>query len=118
MFQINFENWKTAQFRFDDAPEPETPYAAFIDATSLNATDRIFLMRRAELDPHLFKGDVETIEVDEVAHLAALPGRRCVFICRRGVTAWRAAESYMRQTGDRNVAIIAFHQEGEMTSPA
>ncbi|XAO72124.1 MAG: HesA/MoeB/ThiF family protein [Acetobacteraceae bacterium] len=118
MFQINLENWKTAQFRFDGASEPETPYAAFIDATSLSATDRIFLMRPAELDPRFFKGDVQTIEADEVGHLAASPGRRCVFICRRGVTAWRAAESYMRETGDNNVAIIAFHQEGEMTFPA
>lgn len=118
IFQINLESWKTAQFRFDDAPEPETPYAAFIGPTSLSATDRIFLMRHAKLDPQLFKGDVRTIEADEVAHLAATPGRRCVFICRRGVSAWRAAESYMGQTGDNNVAIIAFHQEGEMTMPA
>ncbi|UYH51991.1 HesA/MoeB/ThiF family protein [Candidatus Kirkpatrickella diaphorinae] len=118
MFQINLESWKTAQFRFDSASEPETPHAAFIGATSLNATDRIFLMRHAELDPRFFKGDVQTIEADEVGHLEASPGRRCVFICRRGVSAWRAAESYMRQTGDSNVAIIAFHQESEMTLSA
>lgn len=111
MFRIDAETWKATSFRFDEAIEPKRPFATFIGLKSLTASDRIFLMRNAEINLRFFDKAAQTIDEASVLQISPNLERRSVFICRRGVTAWRAAETYMQVTGDENVAIIAFTGE-------
>ena len=84
---------RTAQFRFDQAPEPVTVHG-FIDASAIRDDDLVVELRGKDeapipITPNAHRFDVATITTQfptDTAH------SRIVLCCRSGLRAWQAAQ--------------------------
>lgn len=92
IMSVDFSNWRTSQFRFDGAPEPEAVCPQIISRAAVGGTDILVDLRAESVpDPH---------------SLSLRSDQRIVFVCASGLRAWRAARLFVN-AGHSQVAICA-----------
>ena len=104
MMVLDAANWRVTDFRFDGAPEPDSP-AAFIAASQITPRDLVIDLR--EEAPAPFRATALHIPPEGLADLA-LPrdGTRIVLACRTGLRAHHACTALRtRWAGD--IALLA-----------
>jgi len=106
MINCDFNTWQMRQFRFDTAPEPETPGISFIDCALLNAEDCVVELRGREEAPDSVVSWAQRIKPAEITAWQPPVDRRIVLVCASGIRAAQAA-SKLTERGFNNLAILA-----------
>ncbi|SHF41469.1 Molybdopterin or thiamine biosynthesis adenylyltransferase [Ruegeria intermedia] len=89
MISADLAGWQLSRFRFEQAPEPDTPMPEVIAPGRLQPDDFLIDLRRGEVPP-----------------ARVPPGARVVFLCATGLRAWRAARA-LAARGHTRVAVAA-----------
>ncbi len=92
IMSVDFATWRTPQFRFDGAPEPEVVCPKIVSRGAVGGTD--------------FLVDLRTDSVPDPQGVSLAPDQRIVFLCASGLRAWRAARLFA-DAGHSHVAICA-----------
>ncbi len=108
LFTLDARTWRTSTFRFDSAPEPDTPLP-FIAPAQIVPGDMIIDLRSEA--PRPFRPDAMHIDTTMLANLPIPPhAPRVVLACRTGLRAQNAGQSLQsRWPGD--IALISLPPE-------
>ncbi|WP_312056388.1 HesA/MoeB/ThiF family protein [Pantoea brenneri] len=106
MIHCDFINWHLRQFRFDDAPEPESAGVPFIDPPMLSADDCIVELRSREEAPVSVADAVQRILPQQIADWQPPRDKRIVLVCASGMRAAQAAEN-LTARGFSRLALMA-----------
>lgn len=106
MIHCDFINWHLRQFRFDDAPEPESAGVPFIDPPMLSADDCIVELRSREEAPVSVADAVQRILPQQIANWQPPRDKRIVLVCASGMRAAQAAEN-LTARGFSRLALMA-----------
>lgn len=105
--RFDLASFRSSQFRFDGAPEPEKPMR-FIGPGSISPDDFVVELREVEEAPQPVFPSALRLNVDEFKSqmMSPEPGQRAIFTCRSGLRAWQAA-SHLRTFWDGEITLIA-----------
>ncbi|MEM6323469.1 MAG: HesA/MoeB/ThiF family protein [Pseudomonadota bacterium] len=103
LVRFDAKTWRSAQFRFDQAPEPARPMR-FIGETALRDEDVIIDLRDEMAKP--FDQRARHVLPSDIAQLAPAEDRRVVLACRTGLRAHRAGE-VLQQQWPGEIALLA-----------
>ncbi|MFE3835881.1 ThiF family adenylyltransferase [Pseudogemmobacter sonorensis] len=94
LLRHDMAGFRSAGFRFDDAPEPEAPPHRFIARSALRAGDFLVDLRDTAEAPRPAAPHAQRLRVEDFgpAGPRPAPGQRAVLACRSGLRAWRAAD--------------------------
>lgn len=94
LIRYDMAGFRPSSFRFDSAPEPDSPPHRFIDATDLRPDDFAVELRGMDEAPVPFTPHAQRLSVEDFgpAGPSPAPGQRAVLACRSGLRAWRAAD--------------------------
>jgi molybdopterin/thiamine biosynthesis adenylyltransferase len=106
LLSVDMQNWRLSSFRFDTAPEPNTPTPQVIAKCEVTPQDIVVELRNAREAPELPLPQAWRLSGEALADLAPDPGRRVVFSCATGLRAWHTARDLARR-GNSPVAILA-----------
>lgn len=106
MIHCDFINWHLRQFRFDDAPEPESAGVPFIDPPMLTANDCIVELRSRDEAPVSVAEQVLRILPQQIADWQPPADKRIVLVCASGMRAAQAAE-ILTARGCSRLALMA-----------
>lgn len=92
IISVDFATWRTSQFRFDGAPEPEVICPKIVSRGAVGGTDILV--------------DLRTESVPDPQSVSLAPDQRIVFLCASGLRAWWGARLFV-DAGHSHVAICA-----------
>lgn len=90
---LDCRTFRVGGFRFDGAPEPETPPFRFLPPEAISERDFVVELRDAQEAPVPVTPWAQRLNVDDFTPLGPSPGpgQRAVLCCRSGLRSWRAA---------------------------
>lgn len=107
LLRYDMAGFRSASFRFDAAPEPETAHP-FVAKSDLRTGDFIIELRPEAEAPIPITPDALRLQVDAFGPTGPMPAphQRAVFTCRSGLRAWRAADR-LRPHWPGEIALLA-----------
>lgn len=108
LIRFDMRGFSFSGFRFDRAPEPDTPGHAFIAKAAIRPDDFVVDLRDAAEAPLPVTEAALRHAVEDFgpAGPCPAPGQRAVFACRSGLRAWRAADR-LRPHFKGEIALVA-----------
>lgn len=94
LIRHEMQGFQTQSFRFDTAPEPDSPCFHFIAKSALGPDDFVVDLRDEVEAPRPVTPHAHRLRVEDFipAGPCPNPGQRAVLACRTGLRAWRAAD--------------------------
>jgi molybdopterin/thiamine biosynthesis adenylyltransferase len=108
LIRYDMAGFRSASFRFDTAPEPDSPPHRFIAVTDLRPDDFTVELRDMDEAPVPFTPHAQRMRVEDFGPAGPRPahGQRAVLACRSGLRAWRAADR-LRSRWSGEIALLA-----------
>lgn len=107
LISFDMQTYRSSNFRFDSAPEPEVDLA-FIAQEALLDTDFVVELRDVSEAQTPVTATAQRMSVAQFTTQKIRPdsGQRAVFTCRSGLRAWQAA-THLRSYWAGNISLIA-----------
>lgn len=117
MVRFNMQGFKATSFRFDNAPEPLSAPYNFIGVDDIMGSDTVIDLRKQDETEQGIVPQAICLSLDDLRNKLFKPGncKRVVFVCRSGVSAWRAAELLSKQWNGE-IKLVAVGNQGSMPS--
>ena len=107
LFYIDCFNWKTSQFSFDKAEEPDfKDRIDLLDVKSLKKDDYLVELRDFIEKPNKIRSDVIRIKSEKILDVNFPSDRRIVLICKTGMRAIKSAYQ-LKIKGYKNLGILS-----------